>query len=39
MSEPDGEHARRYLDIARKVWDRVSAGADSSRKSPNIVMQ
>jgi ATP-binding protein involved in chromosome partitioning len=39
MSEPEGEHARRYLDIARKVWDRVSAGADSSRKSPNIVMQ
>lgn len=39
ISEPDGEHAQRYLDIAKTVWDRVSTGGAAPRKSPMIVMQ
>ncbi len=39
VSEPDGEHAQRYLDIAKTVWERVSAGDSAPRKSPTIVMQ
>lgn len=39
VSEPDGEHAQRYLDIAKTVWERVSAGGSAPRKSPTIVMQ
>ena len=39
VSEPDSEHAKRYLDIAKRIWDRLSGGGAESRKSPTIVMQ
>ncbi len=39
VSEPDGEHAQRYIDIAKTVWKGVSAGGSAPRKSPTIVMQ
>ena len=39
VSEPDGEHAQRYIDIATKVWERLSAGGATPRQSPKIVMQ
>lgn len=39
ISEPDGEHAQRYLKIAQTVWDRVSSDGGTTRQSPTIVMQ
>ena len=39
ISEPDGEHARRYMEMAKKVWERLSGGDAEPRKSPTIVMQ
>lgn len=40
VSEPDSEHAKRYLEIAKRIWDRLSGGGGAeSRKSPTIVMQ
>ena len=39
VSEPEGEHAQRYVDIATKVWDRLSGGGAAPRQSPKIVMQ
>ena len=39
-SEPDGEIAKVYREIARKVWDQISAQkADTSRAMPNIVFE
>ncbi len=39
VSEPESEHAKRYLDIAKRIWDRLSGGGAETRKSPTIVMQ
>ncbi len=39
VSEPDGEHAKRYIDIAKSIWDRLSTGTTAPRQSPSIVMQ
>ncbi len=39
VSDPDSEHARRYLEIAQRIWERLSGGGSDSRKSPSIVMQ
>jgi ATP-binding protein involved in chromosome partitioning len=36
MTEPDGPHAKAYLDIARKVWDSLSSGA-MDRVAPKII--
>lgn len=39
-SEPDGEVARIYCDIAAKAWEQVSAARlDKSRAMPNIVFE
>ncbi|OHV85531.1 Mrp/NBP35 family ATP-binding protein [Ensifer sp. LCM 4579] len=39
-SEPDGEVARIYRDIAAKTWEQVSfARQDKSRAMPNIVFE
>jgi ATP-binding protein involved in chromosome partitioning len=39
-SEPDSEIARVYRDIARKVWEQVSAHqGDKARTMPNIVFE
>ncbi|ASY61895.1 Scaffold protein for [4Fe-4S] cluster assembly ApbC, MRP-like [Sinorhizobium sojae CCBAU 05684] len=39
-SEPDGEVARIFRDIAAKAWDQVSAARqDKSRAMPNIVFE
>ncbi|CAN7190657.1 iron-sulfur cluster carrier protein ApbC [Pararhizobium sp. LjRoot238] len=38
--EPDSEIARVYREIARKVWDQISAQkADTSRAMPSIVFE
>jgi ATP-binding protein involved in chromosome partitioning len=39
VSEPDGEHARIFRDIAEKAWSRVEAERASGRKPPRIVME
>ncbi|WEX78178.1 Mrp/NBP35 family ATP-binding protein [Sinorhizobium numidicum] len=40
VSEPDGEVARIYRDIALRVWEQVSAAQqDKSRAMPNIVFE
>jgi ATP-binding protein involved in chromosome partitioning len=40
VSEPDGEITKVYREIARKVWDQISAQkADTSRAMPNIVFE
>jgi ATP-binding protein involved in chromosome partitioning len=40
VSEPDSEIARIYREIARKVWDQISAQkADTSRAMPSIVFE
>lgn len=36
ITEPDGPHAKAYLDIARKVWDSLSSGA-MDRVAPKII--
>lgn len=39
-SEPDSEITRVYREIARKVWDQISAQkADTSRAMPSIVFE
>jgi ATP-binding protein involved in chromosome partitioning len=37
-TEPDGVHARHYIDIARDIWTAVSTGA-ASRPAPRIVIE
>lgn len=40
VSEPDGEVARIYRDIAARVWEQVSAARqDQSHAMPNIVFE
>ncbi|MCY1314470.1 hypothetical protein D9M70_651240 [compost metagenome] len=39
-SDPSGEIARVYRDIATKVWDQISAAQqDKSRAAPTIVFE
>jgi ATP-binding protein involved in chromosome partitioning len=37
-SEPDGVHARHYIDIAREIWTAVATGA-ARRPPPRIVIE
>ena len=37
-TEPEGVHARHYIDIAREIWTTVSTGA-ASRPPPRIVIE
>ena len=40
VSQPDGAHAKAYVEIARKVWDQVAARLDDSgRQGPRIIVQ
>ena len=40
VSQPDNAHAKAYVAIAQRVWDKVSAGLDDgARQAPKIVMQ
>ncbi len=40
VSQPDSDYARAYLEIADKVWSKVTAGTDDkARQTPRIVMQ
>jgi ATP-binding protein involved in chromosome partitioning len=38
-TEPDGEHARIYRDIAAKVRDQLAGGAAAGRAAPKIVIE
>ena len=37
-TEPDGIHARHYIDIAREVWSTINSGA-ASRPPPRIIIE
>ena len=37
-TEPDGVHARHYVEIAREIWTAVSTGA-ASKPAPRIVIE
>jgi ATP-binding protein involved in chromosome partitioning len=37
-AEPEGVHARHYIEIAREIWTTVSTGA-ASRPAPRIVIE
>jgi ATP-binding protein involved in chromosome partitioning len=37
-TEPEGVHARHYIDMARDIWTAVSTGA-ASRPAPRIVIE
>jgi ATP-binding protein involved in chromosome partitioning len=38
-TEPDGEHARIYREIAAKVRDQLVSGPGAARKAPKIVIE
>jgi len=39
ISHPDSEHAKTYVEIARRIWEKVSAALDGgARQAPRIVM-
>jgi len=38
-TEPDGEHARIYREIAARVRDQLKGGADAGRVAPKIVIE
>jgi ATP-binding protein involved in chromosome partitioning len=38
-TEPDGEHAKIYRDIAVRVRDQLKGGASSTRTAPKIVIE
>jgi ATP-binding protein involved in chromosome partitioning len=38
-TEPDGEHARIYREIASRVRDQLTGGADAGRAAPKIVIE
>ena len=38
-TEPEGEHARIYRDIARKVHDQLVSGSGVGRPAPRIVVE
>jgi ATP-binding protein involved in chromosome partitioning len=37
-TEPDGVHARHYIDIARDIWTALASGT-ASRPAPRIVIE
>jgi ATP-binding protein involved in chromosome partitioning len=37
-TEPDGVHARHYIEIAREVWTTIASGA-ASRPPPRIIIE
>ena len=37
-TEPDGVHARHYIEIAREIWTAIVTGA-ASRPPPRIVIE
>jgi ATP-binding protein involved in chromosome partitioning len=39
VSEPDGEHARIFREIASRAWERVQAERAGARKPPRIVIE
>jgi len=40
VSDPDNEHAKAFVAIARRLWEKVSAGLQGDqRAAPKIVMQ
>lgn len=40
VSKPDSPHAQSYRRIAQRIWEKISAGADTgARRPPKIVMQ
>jgi ATP-binding protein involved in chromosome partitioning len=40
VSQPDSAHAKAFVAIAEKIWDRVAAGPGGTvRQAPRIVMQ
>ncbi|MGF1610435.1 MAG: iron-sulfur cluster carrier protein ApbC [Kiloniellales bacterium] len=40
VSDPDNAHAKAFVAIAQRVWDKVSAGLEGGqRQAPKIVMQ
>jgi ATP-binding protein involved in chromosome partitioning len=38
-TEPEGEHARIYRDIASKVRDQLVSGPTAGRPAPRIVIE
>jgi ATP-binding protein involved in chromosome partitioning len=38
-TEPDGEHAKIYREIAARVLDQLKSGADAGRAAPKIVIE
>jgi ATP-binding protein involved in chromosome partitioning len=38
-TEPDGEHAKIYREIAARVLEQIKGGADAGRKAPKIVIE
>ena len=38
-TEPDGEHAKIYREIAARVRDQLKGGADAGRAAPKIVIE
>jgi len=40
VSDPDGDHARIYRDIAKSAWDEIERGRSAgARAAPNIVIE
>ncbi|CAA7619474.1 Protein mrp homolog [Candidatus Terasakiella magnetica] len=39
VSKPNGPHAKVYMEIAAKIWDKVQAIQGHGRKGPRIVME
>jgi ATP-binding protein involved in chromosome partitioning len=37
-TEPDGDHAKHYTDIARNVWSAITAGS-ATKPAPRIVIE
>jgi ATP-binding protein involved in chromosome partitioning len=38
-TEPEGEHAKIYREIAAKVWGQIKSGAATGRSAPKIVIE
>ncbi|MGH6683840.1 MAG: iron-sulfur cluster carrier protein ApbC [Pseudolabrys sp.] len=38
-TEPDGEHAQIYREIARRVLEQIKGGVDAGRAAPKIVIE
>jgi len=39
VSDPDSEISKTFRAIAARIWEKISAGGESGRAMPNIVMQ